>query len=51
MQILNPSMRWETRMTAPAKCTNKRKDKETASGTQESRNMKKAKSKYPPNHN
>ncbi|XP_040952784.1 DNA topoisomerase 1-like [Gossypium hirsutum] len=34
-------------VTAPTKCTNKGKDKEIAGGTQESRNMKKAKSKDP----
>ncbi|PPE02783.1 hypothetical protein GOBAR_DD00198 [Gossypium barbadense] len=33
MQILNLGMRGETIVTAPTKCTNKRKDKETASGT------------------
>ncbi|PPS07785.1 hypothetical protein GOBAR_AA12854 [Gossypium barbadense] len=33
MQILNPSMRGETMVTTPTKCTNKRKDKETTDGT------------------
>ncbi|KAK8309835.1 hypothetical protein V6Z11_D02G149000 [Gossypium hirsutum] len=33
MQILNPSMRGETIVAAPTKCTNKRNDKETAGGT------------------
>ncbi|PPS09312.1 hypothetical protein GOBAR_AA11334 [Gossypium barbadense] len=46
IQILNPGMREETMVTAPTKCTNKRKgsnNKETIGGTQESRNTKKAK--------
>ncbi|PPD89743.1 hypothetical protein GOBAR_DD13324 [Gossypium barbadense] len=51
MQILNPSIKGETMVTAPTKCTNKIKDKETTCGTQESRNTKKAKSKDPPKHN
>ncbi|PPR91783.1 hypothetical protein GOBAR_AA28901 [Gossypium barbadense] len=51
LQILNPSMRGETIVTAPTKCTNKKEDKETAGRTQESRNMKKAKFKYPPKYN
>ncbi|KAK5839394.1 hypothetical protein PVK06_008173 [Gossypium arboreum] len=51
MQILNPSMRGETIVTTPTKCTNKKEDKETTGGTQESRNKKKAKFKYPPKYN
>ncbi|KAH1038773.1 hypothetical protein J1N35_040516 [Gossypium stocksii] len=47
MQILNPGMRGETMVTAPTKCTSKKKgsiNKKTTDGIQESSNIKKAKS-------
>ncbi|PPD99014.1 hypothetical protein GOBAR_DD03978 [Gossypium barbadense] len=54
IQILNLGMRRESMATASTKCTNKRKgsnNKETAGGTQESRNTKKAKSRDLSNQN
>ncbi|KAK5842183.1 hypothetical protein PVK06_004513 [Gossypium arboreum] len=41
MQILNHRMKGKNMVIALTKCTNKRKDKETAGRTQESRNTKK----------